>query len=141
MVAAYDGHDKCVAALLAKGAAVDAKDNKGSAALAFAAYDGHATCITALLNAGATVDAKDNNGRTALMVAERRGHDECVAALASGGQCVVCLDRPATMVYTCGCIATCLVCAEQAGEKCPICRTEGAPVRTRYPLTRKAARR
>jgi len=68
-------------ALLAAGAEVEAKNNKGVTALMFAAIGGHAAAIAALLAAGAEVEAKDNGGLTALKFAEACKHEHAARLL------------------------------------------------------------
>jgi len=74
-----------VKSLIAKGAEVNAKDNKGGTALMVASLNGHIEIVQALLGKGAEVNAKSNKGGTALMVASLNGHIEIVQALLSKG--------------------------------------------------------
>ena len=53
-------------ALLAKGADVNAKSDKGATALMAASKIGHGKVVQAVLAEGADVMAKSNEGRTAL---------------------------------------------------------------------------
>ena len=72
MFAAQGGHGAAIAALLAAGAEVEAKDNLGGrAALMLAAGGGHAAAIAAL--------------RTALMIAAKGGRAAAIEALVAAG--------------------------------------------------------
>ena len=58
--AAYNGHVKCVEALLSAGADVHAIDHKlGRSALHWAAHKGHEAAVEALLYAGADAEAAE----------------------------------------------------------------------------------
>ena len=82
MTAACGGHAAAIAALVAAGAEVEAKDNDdGTTALMIAAMAGHAAAIAALMAAGAEVEAKSNNGTTALMLAEHFKHEHAARLL------------------------------------------------------------
>ena len=81
MNAAKGGSDTAVQNVLARGADVNEKSNKGKTALMFAASEGHANVSRRLIEHGAKVDIADNYGTTALIVASTAGHDEVVALL------------------------------------------------------------
>jgi ankyrin repeat protein len=66
MYASGNGHVEIVMALLAKGAAVNAKDNEGVTALIYASGNGHVETVRALINRGADPFAKTNRGYDAL---------------------------------------------------------------------------
>lgn len=83
--AAWKGDTATVQALLAKGADVNAKTDKGATALVWAATTGHNDTVQALLAHGADVNAKNNTGMTALMMAKKRGHKEIVRMLKEAG--------------------------------------------------------
>ncbi len=89
--AARDGNKEVVQLLLAKGVAVDAKNNSGMTALILACGAGHTKEIAELLLAGgADVNAKLNDasrapGLTALMNASREGNKEVVQLLLAKG--------------------------------------------------------
>jgi hypothetical protein len=73
--------------LLAKGASVEAQDNKGSTALMMAAIGdiNPVPVVKLLLKKGANVDAKDNNGDTALKLATTANNAEVVKLLKEKG--------------------------------------------------------
>ena len=81
VLAAQGGHAAAIAALLAAGAEINAKDNDGGTALMLAAEGGHAAAIEALLAAGAEINAKENDGMTALMYAEAGEHEHAARLL------------------------------------------------------------
>lgn len=87
MLAAEEGHEQCLSALLGSGAALDleACTDRGRTALMLVAREGHEGCIASLAEAGADVRATDATGTTALMLAAHHGHPGCVAALAALG--------------------------------------------------------
>ena len=64
--AAIEGHTATVAALLEKGADVDAATGEGLTALMFAVDNGHIATVEVLLNNGASVNTKDGNGFSAV---------------------------------------------------------------------------
>jgi len=66
------GKDESVKLLLARGAKVDAKNDKGATALLVAAASGSVEKIRALVEAKADLSAKDNSGRSALDYAKNR---------------------------------------------------------------------
>ena len=78
------GETRNIEGLLAAGAEVDAKDEKGVTALMYASAEGYAQSVEALLDAGADVDAQANDGLTALMVVAR-GNTEIARALLDAG--------------------------------------------------------
>ena len=74
MWAAWEGHTGVVRALIAHGAAVDARTTTGYTALLLAAREGDRETTEALLDAGADVNADAEDGTTALVVATIRRH-------------------------------------------------------------------
>ncbi len=70
--------------LLAAGAEVDARDERGVTALMHASAEGHAQSVEALLDAGADVDVHADDGLTALMVVAR-GNTKIVRSLLDAG--------------------------------------------------------
>ncbi len=78
------GETRNIEGLLAAGAEVDAKDEKGVTALMHASAEGHIQSVEALLDAGADVDAQASDGLTALMVVAR-GKTEIARALLDAG--------------------------------------------------------
>jgi ankyrin repeat protein len=87
MMAARYGSTEVVNLLLAKGASVEAKDNKGSTALMMAAISdiNPAPVVKLLLKKGANAEAQDNNGDTALKLATTAGNAEVVKLLREKG--------------------------------------------------------
>ncbi len=96
MVAAYSGDTEAVKALLAKGAEVEATDDRGHTALMNAALGGHTRTVEVFLDAGAAVDARDNKGRTALIVAALNGHSDTVRVLLDNGADINAKDNDGT---------------------------------------------
>jgi ankyrin repeat protein len=94
LFAAQEGHLGCVAALLEKGAAVNAiKDTNGNFPLLMAAQNGHTEIVAALLEKGAAVNMiNDTNGTFPLLMAAQNGHTEIVAALLEKGAAVDMID-------------------------------------------------
>ena len=83
-VAAGNGHDAVVRALLDAGADKDlAVDDETP--LIIAAEQGHGAVVRALLDAGADKDLANSNGATALHVAVKDGHDAIVRMLLAAG--------------------------------------------------------
>jgi hypothetical protein len=85
MLASERGHLEVVQALLADGAAVNAKANNGMPALMLASQNGHFEVVQALLAKAAEVNAKDDDGWTALMNCSLNGHLAVVRALLANG--------------------------------------------------------
>lgn len=80
-VAAINGRQVMVKALLESGAAIEAQDNGGWTALHCAASNGHKDTVMALLESGADVNARNNYGWTALNSAAWNGHKDIAVAL------------------------------------------------------------
>ena len=75
MLAARSGSAAAVEALLARGAAVDARESlRAQTALMWAAAEGHDDVIRALVGKGADLAARSKNGFTPLLFAAREGH-------------------------------------------------------------------
>ena len=85
LLAAQNGHQQCISALLEEGADVDAANEQGETALIRAAKQGHEVCVVELISAGADVDSADEDGWTPLMRAAQHGHEKCVAVLIGAG--------------------------------------------------------
>lgn len=84
--AARTGDAAAVEALLAKGADVNAKDDRtGGTALMFAALEGHTDVVRLLVAAGADVNAEYEEGTTPSMLAARMGHPAVVQLLEEAG--------------------------------------------------------
>jgi len=84
-LAAFVGDAPAVEALLARGARVDARSDRGLTALMYAAGRGHLDVVRALLSAGAAVDARDHGGHTPLLFAANAGRDEVARVLVEAG--------------------------------------------------------
>jgi hypothetical protein len=74
-----------VKALLAAGAGVNMKNNKGVTALILASGYGHIEIVKALIAEGADLNTKDSRGKTALMIASENRHYGIVKALVAEG--------------------------------------------------------
>lgn len=86
MVAASNDRAEIVAALLKKGAPLEAKNEYGRTALVLCAREqGQAATARILLEAGADIEAADRNGSTALELAAWRGKTEFVDLLLERG--------------------------------------------------------
>ena len=88
MLAAREGEEDSLLALLSHGAAVDAKDTDGWTALLYAAYNGHSRVVEALLDAKADVKTKDTNGWDALTLALSEGRGGAAEKLVAAGAVV-----------------------------------------------------
>lgn len=87
-LAAMIGSQGALAALLRRGASVDARDRLGRTAIywpAIGTSDDSTSIITRLLDAGANVNTIDNNGYTPLDLAEGAGHDKAIKLLKERG--------------------------------------------------------
>lgn len=83
--AATGGHLSAVRALVAAGAAIDAKAGDGATALGIAAHENHLEIVRVLGDAGADVSAARRGGLTPLMLAAERGHADVVRELVRRG--------------------------------------------------------
>jgi ankyrin repeat protein len=82
-MAAQNGHERCMQALLEAGADIEAVDCQGLTALHHSAVEGQLGCVRMMLAAGACVDdpARGLSSLTALQLAVAAGHESCVQAL------------------------------------------------------------
>lgn len=90
IAAAKAGDLAAVQGLISSGADVNAVDERGWTALAYAVYDaelkhGHADVVRALLDAGANLEASIGYGVRPLMLAAGYGEAEVVATLLNAG--------------------------------------------------------
>jgi hypothetical protein len=85
MAFAHAGRVDLLSDVLARGAAVDVRDQRGTTPLMYAANRGEREAVLALLDRGADPDARDDDGTTALMYAARGGHLEVVRTLLEEG--------------------------------------------------------
>jgi ankyrin repeat protein len=83
--AADKGNVAVVRGLLAKGADVHVRDERGRTALMYAARNGDAASVQVLLVNGAEANARDWLGWTALMYAAEHGDEATVRVLLAGG--------------------------------------------------------
>lgn len=83
--AAFIGHPSVVGTLLAVGADIKARDNKGDTALIYAACYGHAKVVSMLLVAEQEIEARIKCCTGALMLAAMKGHAEVVSLLLAAG--------------------------------------------------------
>ena len=79
------GDAVAVRALIAEGAAIDARDSHGQSGVMVAAHLGHVDCVRALVEAGANLNAAAKFTLTALMLAVVAGHDEVARCLLDAG--------------------------------------------------------
>ena len=94
MTAARTGRIGPVKALLAAGAAPDAKLPQGQTALMWAAAEGHAAVVNALLTAGADFRTSVDTGFNAMLFAVRAGHTDIVDLLLKAGVDVDAATQP-----------------------------------------------
>ena len=85
VLAAFNGNERTLRALLAAGADVNAADSAGTTALMVAASFGHWQVVDALVATGADVNLTDGAGRSALANAVRSGHDQVADLLRNAG--------------------------------------------------------
>ena len=81
LAAARKGQGKQVAALLEKGASIEAKDKNGRTPLMLAARSGHAEVVKLLLEKGASTAARDRDGFTAYGLAIIESQDDVLRAM------------------------------------------------------------
>ncbi len=82
---ARSGRTAELAALLARGWAVDTTDDKGNTPLMLAAYHGHTETVRMLLKAGAKPDLRNAKGQTPLGGVAFKGHLEIARLLLDAG--------------------------------------------------------
>ncbi|XP_045619133.1 serine/threonine-protein phosphatase 6 regulatory ankyrin repeat subunit B [Procambarus clarkii] len=87
------GNEAMVLLLVAMGARVDAKDDRGRTPLHFAAEAGHNDIVDLLLSYGAPVDVKDAAGHTPVLYAAREGHTHTLKTLIDHGCSLHTLDQ------------------------------------------------
>lgn len=85
MLAARDGHDAAVFALLEEGADVNLQSSSGNTPLMHAAQRSSPDVVVTLLGAGADPSIEDDRGRTALIHAARSGAHQPAALLLEAG--------------------------------------------------------
>jgi Ankyrin repeats (3 copies) len=83
--AAKKGCPAVVAAFLAKGADVNARDERGRTALHWAVARRVPECVAQLIAAGAGLDVADRDGKTALQLAQAKNLAEIAALLLQAG--------------------------------------------------------
>jgi hypothetical protein len=83
--AAKKGCPAVVAAFLAKGAELNARDERGRTALHWAVARRVPECVKQLIAAGADLDAADRDGKTALQLAQAKNLPEIVDLLLQAG--------------------------------------------------------
>ncbi len=98
--AAKAGNIEALREALAKGANINAKDDKGSTPLILAAFKGERAAVEELLAKGANVNAKDSDGETALMRAAFWGRYFIVKALLEAGGDVFETDKQGDTALT-----------------------------------------
>lgn len=84
-LAAEFGHRPIVMLLLARGAKVNAFDNRGVTPLMIAAFGGFVEVLNELLFAGADFNQRALCGYTPLLFAASAGHDACITRLVASG--------------------------------------------------------
>lgn len=85
MQAAREGDLPIMAALIASGAALDARNADGNTAIWLACVDDHLDAIDMLVAAGCALDNQNDNGATPLMYAASAGKASVVARLLEAG--------------------------------------------------------
>jgi ankyrin repeat protein len=85
MLAAANGHDDAIKALIAGRADVNLQNAKGETALILAASAGKKDAVKALLRAGADRSLTDSSGKTALQYATQNNHGDTRKELEKGG--------------------------------------------------------
>lgn len=92
MIAAQQGNESMIAALLAAHADVNTRDNGGRTALGFGAAQGNANVLAELLAAGAVPNARTSTGWTPLHAAAFNGTDSAIGPLITAGSIVDSVD-------------------------------------------------
>jgi len=82
-----------IRALIAQGAALDARDAAGRTALLVATHGNHVAAAQALIDAGANVNAKDDIEDSAYLYAGARGHLDILKATLAHGADLASLNR------------------------------------------------
>ena len=83
--ATWNGHEACIATLIAAGADPNVTDSRGNTPLHRVALGGYKACFAALIAAGADPNAVNDDGYTSLHWAVYNNHEACVAALIAAG--------------------------------------------------------
>jgi ankyrin repeat protein len=91
-LAAENGHEAIVMALLEKDANVECRDSFGRIPLHLAAQNGHEAIAMALLEKGANLECTDSSGQTPLSLAAQNGHEAVTNALLKKGANLECTD-------------------------------------------------
>ena len=85
ILAAENGHQYTVDALLDENAEINARDDDGKTALIHAAENGHDGTANVLIRKGADLNIKDDHGRTALGYAIKKSHKQVIKILQDAG--------------------------------------------------------
>ena len=85
MLAAENGHEQAVQALLAAGADIHAVNENGDSALVCATGNGHEAVFHRLMEAGADIHHADKDGNTPLMAAAAGGNTAILRAMLAAG--------------------------------------------------------
>jgi hypothetical protein len=85
VLAALTSQRETMAVLIARGADVNAREEKGICAIHLAAANGSTEVLRLLLDHGAAIHARTDDGTTALDVARKKGHADAAALLTARG--------------------------------------------------------
>ena len=85
MLAARNGHEKCMTVALEAGADVNKQDYRGFTAMILAAVKSNIECLKVLTRAGADVNKQDNNRETAIIWAAKMDKIRCLEELIQAG--------------------------------------------------------
>ena len=80
-IAAQNGHETVVRALIEAGADVNKVKDNGLTPLYVGAHNGHETVVRALIDLGADINKARDNAATPLLIAAQFGHETVVWAL------------------------------------------------------------
>jgi ankyrin repeat protein len=83
--ATWNGHEACVATLIAAGVDPNVVNDYGNTPLLWASWSGHEACVRVLIAAGADPNVVDYYGSTPLHEATWNGHDACIQTLVESG--------------------------------------------------------